>query len=142
MIFEFLKNITFGQPQFIYLLALLPILIIWKIIKSKGGQQGTLTISSLSGIKNTYSWKNTFHSIPFVLRLLALACIILALAHPQTKNEEQQAEGEGIDIILCIDVSGSMTAQDFTPNRLEAAKKVASDFIDQRLTDRIGIVIF
>ena len=141
MIFEYLKNITFGQPQFIYLLALLPLLIIWKIIKGKR-QQAPLTISSLSGIKNTSSWKNTFHNIPFVLRLLALACIILALAHPQIKNEEQQAEGEGIDIILCIDVSGSMTAQDFTPNRLEAAKKVASDFIDQRLTDRIGIVIF
>ena len=141
MIFEYLKNITFGQPQFIYLLALLLLLIIWKIIKGKR-QQAPLTISSLSGIKNTYSWKNTFHNIPFVLRLLALACIILALAHPQTKNEEQRAEGEGIDIILCIDVSGSMTAQDFTPNRLEAAKKVALDFIDRRLTDRIGIVIF
>ncbi len=141
MIFEYLKDITFGQPLFIYLLALLPLLIIWKIIKGKR-QQAPLTISSLNGIKNTHSWKNTFHNIPFVLRLLALACIILALAHPQTKNDEQQAEGEGIDIILCIDVSGSMTAQDFTPNRLEAAKKVASDFIDQRLTDRIGIVVF
>jgi len=76
------------------------------------------------------------------LRLLALACIIVALAQPQTSNDEQQTEGEGIDIILCIDVSGSMTAQDFTPNRLEAAKKVASDFVDRRVADRIGIVIF
>jgi Ca-activated chloride channel family protein len=74
--------------------------------------------------------------------LLALTCIIFALAHPQVKNDERQTEGEGVDIILCIDVSGSMTAQDFTPNRMEAAKKVAADFIDRRLTDRIGIVIF
>jgi Ca-activated chloride channel family protein len=57
-------------------------------------------------------------------------------------NDEHHAEGEGVDIILCIDVSGSMTAQDFQPNRLEAAKKVAIDFVNKRLTDRIGIVIF
>jgi Ca-activated chloride channel family protein len=64
------------------------------------------------------------------------------LARPQSKNEVQQVEGEGVDIVLCIDVSGSMTAQDFTPNRMEAAKKVAANFVDKRLTDRIGIVIF
>ena len=141
MIFDYLENITFGQPEFLYLLILLPVLIIWKILRGKQ-QQAALSISSLSGIKNTSSWKNVFQNTPFILRLLALICIILALARPQTSNDEQQAEGEGIDIILCIDVSGSMTAQDFTPNRLEAAKKVAEDFIDQRTTDRIGIVIF
>ena len=65
-----------------------------------------------------------------------------ALANPQTSNEEKNTEGEGIDIILCIDVSGSMSAQDLTPNRLEAAKNVAIDFINRRPTDRIGIVIF
>jgi len=64
------------------------------------------------------------------------------MARPQTKNENQRAEGEGIDIVLCIDVSGSMTAQDFQPNRLEAAKVVATNFVNKRLTDRIGIVIF
>lgn len=88
------------------------------------------------------SWKNVFRHLPFVLRLLAMGCIIVAMARPQTKNEEQRAEGEGLDIVLCIDVSGSMTAQDFTPNRMEAAKKVAADFVERRLTDRIGIVIF
>lgn len=79
---------------------------------------------------------------PFVLRVLALSCVIVALAKPRTENKSQHAEGEGIDIILCIDVSGSMTAQDFKPNRLEAAKSVAIDFVNQRLTDRIGVVIF
>ena len=82
-------------------------------------------------MSKTRSWKNTFQNIPFILRLLALSCIIIALARPQTKFEEQQSEGEGVDIILCIDVSGSMTAQDFTPNRMEAAKKVAEDFVEQ-----------
>lgn len=80
--------------------------------------------------------------IPFILRLLTISAMILALARPQNVYEEQNAEGEGVDIILCIDVSGSMTAQDFTPNRLEAAKNVAIDFVNKRLTDRMGIVIF
>lgn len=80
--------------------------------------------------------------VPFMLRLLALACIIMALARPQVRFEEQESTGEGIDIILCIDVSGSMTAQDFTPNRMEAAKDVALDFVEHRPSDRIGVVIF
>ena len=71
-----------------------------------------------------------------------MAFLIVALANPQTRNDEQNSEGEGIDIILCIDVSGSMTAQDLTPNRMEAAKAVAIDFVNRRPTDRIGIVIF
>jgi Ca-activated chloride channel family protein len=74
--------------------------------------------------------------------MLALACIIIALARPQTRFDETQREGQGIDIILAIDVSGSMTAQDFTPNRMEAAKKVAEEFVDARPSDRIGVVIF
>lgn len=141
MIFDYFNNISFGQPQFFYLLILIPVIIVWKIFKGRH-QQAAINISSIIGLQNISSWKNVFHHIPFVLRLLALTCIIFALARPQTRNDEQNAEGEGVDIILCIDVSGSMTAQDFTPNRMEAAKKVAEDFVDQRLTDRIGIVIF
>jgi Ca-activated chloride channel family protein len=141
LIFEYFQNIAFGQPQFLYLLILIPVLIAWKIFKGRS-QQAAISISSTAGLQNVSSWKNIFHHIPFVLRLLALTCIIIALARPQTRNDEQNAEGEGVDIILCIDVSGSMTAQDFSPNRMEAAKKVAGDFVDQRLTDRIGIVIF
>ena len=141
MIFDYFENIAFGQPQFFYLLILIPVLIAWKILKGKS-QQAAINISSVSGLQNISSWKNVFRHIPFVLRLLALVCIIVALARPQTRNDEQLTEGEGVDIILCIDVSGSMTAQDFTPNRMEAAKRVASEFVDQRSTDRIGIVIF
>ena len=103
-------------------------------------QQGSIIISdsSASGLS---SWKTVFRHLPFVLRLLAIMLIIVALARPQTKFEEQNAEGEGVDIVLCIDVSGSMTAQDLTPNRLEAAKNVAIDFVNKRLTDRIAVVI-
>jgi Ca-activated chloride channel family protein len=141
LIFDYFENISFAQPEFFYLLILIPVLIAWKIIKGRH-QQAAISVSSISGLQNISSWKNVFRHIPFVLRLLALTCIIFALARPQTRNDEQNSEGEGVDIILCIDVSGSMTAQDFTPNRMEAAKKVAGDFVDQRLTDRIGIVIF
>ena len=141
MVLDYFKNITFGQPQFFYLFALIPFLIIWRILKGNK-QHAAVSISSIIGLENISSLKNIFINVPFVLRLLTLSCIITALAQPQVKNDEQMAEGEGVDIVLCIDVSGSMTAQDFTPNRMEAAKKVAGDFVDQRITDRIGIVIF
>ncbi|HMI77222.1 MAG TPA: VWA domain-containing protein [Ferruginibacter sp.] len=140
MLFDYFKNITFGQPWFFSLLVLVPVLIGWYAFKNNR-QQGSFLISD-SSARGLTTWKTAFRHLPFVLRLLAIICIITALARPQTKFEEQNVEGEGVDIVLCIDVSGSMTAQDLTPNRLEAAKKVAIDFVNKRLTDRIGIVIF
>ncbi|HMK05371.1 MAG TPA: VWA domain-containing protein [Ferruginibacter sp.] len=140
MLFNYFENIAFGQPWFFSLLALIPILIGWYAFRNNR-QQGSFIISD-SSAKGLSTWKTAFRHLPFVLRLLAIICIIMALARPQTKFDEQNVEGEGVDIVLCIDVSGSMTAQDLTPNRLEAAKKVAIDFVNQRLTDRIGIVIF
>ncbi len=140
MLFDYFNDISFGQPWFFALGALLPILIIW-YIRNNNKTQGTIIISDTSA-KGLSSFKTSLRHLPFVFRLLALAAIIVALAKPQTKNEEQRAEGEGVDIVLCIDVSGSMTAQDLTPNRLEAAKQVAIDFVNKRVTDRIGVVIF
>ena len=122
------------------LLVLIPVLTWWYV--SKNNQRlGAIIISDVSA-RGLSSWKTSFRHLPFVLRLLAVIFIIAAIARPQTMFEEQHAEGEGIDIVLCIDVSGSMTAQDLTPNRLEAAKKVAIDFVNKRLTDRIAVVIF
>lgn len=141
MIFDYFNNISFGQPLFFLLFALIPVLIFWKFGKGKK-QQASLPLSSIAGLSNSRSWKNIFQESPFLFRILALSCIIIALARPQIKFDETQTEGEGIDIILCIDVSGSMTAQDFQPNRMEAAKKVAMDFVDSRPSDRIGVVIF
>jgi Ca-activated chloride channel homolog len=140
LLFNYFNDIIFGQPWFFALFALLPVLLIWYIVKNNK-QQGSIIISDATA-KGLSSWKNTFRHLPFLLRLLALSCIIVALAKPQTKNQQQQAEGDGIDIVLCLDVSGSMTAQDLLPNRLEAAKTVASDFVNRRTTDRIGVVIF
>jgi len=141
MIFDYFNDISFGQPLFFILFAIIPFLIYWKFVKGKK-QEASFNISSVKGLSNTRSWKNIFQQFPFILRLLALSCIIIALARPQTKFDETQREGEGIDIVLCIDVSGSMTAQDFSPNRMEAAKNVAVDFVNNRPSDKIGVVIF
>ncbi len=101
-----------------------------------------MLVSSLKSFRNTQSFKSNLRYTPLAMRMLALAAIITALARPQSHNDERNVEGEGIDIVLCIDVSGSMLAQDFHPNRLEAAKKVAEDFVRNRPADRIGLVIF
>ncbi|MEP6713568.1 MAG: VWA domain-containing protein [Ferruginibacter sp.] len=140
MLFDYFHNIEFTQPYFFGLLLLLPFLIGW-YIKTNSTRTASIAISTAAA-EGLGSWKSSFRHLPFICRIICLAAIITALAKPQTRDEQQRAEGEGIDIILCIDVSGSMTAQDFTPNRLEAAKAVAIDFVNKRLTDRIGVVIF
>jgi Ca-activated chloride channel family protein len=141
MVFDYFQDIIFGQPWLLLLFLLIPALIYWKYNKGRK-QVAAIGISSIKGLTQSKSWKNYFQQFPFILRMLALACIIIALARPQTRFDETQREGQGIDIILAIDVSGSMTAQDFTPNRMEAAKKVAEEFVDARPSDRIGVVIF
>lgn len=140
MLFDYFNNVIFSQPIFFGLFILIPILILW-YVRNFNKQNAAITISTTAA-KGLRSFKTSMRHLPFILRMLTLSLIILALARPQTKNDEQRAEGEGIDIILCIDVSGSMTARDFQPNRLEAAKAVAASFVERRPTDRIGIVIF
>lgn len=141
MIFDYFKNITFGQPLFFLLFGLFPLLIWWHYRKGSSGF-AAMRISTLEGVQKAGSIKNIFQYIPFWLRLASLACIILALARPQVQYSETYRDGEGIDIILCIDVSGSMTMQDFKPNRIEAAKGVAMSFVRNRPNDRIGVVTF
>ncbi|MEP6746408.1 MAG: VWA domain-containing protein [Bacteroidota bacterium] len=141
MAFDYFKNIIFGQPWMLLLFAVLPLLVWWHLRK-QSGRQASVLISSLSKVKGIRSWKTTLRHLPFICRLLCISCIILALARPQTRNDEELVSGEGVDIVLAIDVSGSMLAQDFTPNRMEAAKEVAANFVANRPTDRIGIVIF
>ncbi len=140
MLFDYFNDISFSQPLFFALFALLPLLAVWYF--ARGNKQSAAVVISDAGARGLSSAKAALRHIPFVLRLLAISCIIMALARPQTRTELQKAEGEGVDIVLCIDVSGSMTAQDFQPNRLEAAKKVAADFVNSRSNDRIGVVIF
>jgi Ca-activated chloride channel family protein len=141
VLYDWYENIRFSQPAFFGLFALVPLLIYWELRKS-GRAQGTVMMSSIRPFAGLRSWRNLLRPLPFILRVLALCCLVIALARPQTRNDEQLVTGEGIDIVLCLDISGSMLAQDFTPNRMEAAKNVAAEFIDHRPTDRIGLVIF
>lgn len=141
MVFDYFNNVSFGQPWMLLLFVLLPILCWWYFTK-QSRRQASVVISSISKVKKLRSWKTTLRHVPFICRLLCISCIIVALARPQTRNDEELVSGEGVDIVLAIDVSGSMLAQDFTPNRMEAAKEVAANFVANRPTDRIGIVIF
>lgn len=140
MLYDYIKHIHFAFPAAFGLLALLPLLIWWRI-KHNNRQQASVTVSSVYTFTAT-SWKNRFRHLPFVFRLLSLAALVLALARPQKRNEEQRTEGEGIDIVLCMDVSGSMGSRDIAPSRMEAAKEVAEEFVRSRPVDRIGLVIF
>lgn len=141
MLYDWYQHIYFAQPAFFGLLVLVPLLVWWEI-KRSGRNQATVIVSTVNAFRGIRSWKSFLRPVLFVLRLLTLCCLIIALARPQTRNDEQLVNGEGIDIVLCLDISGSMLAQDFSPNRMEAAKNVASEFIDHRPTDRIGLVIF
>lgn len=141
MLSEWYQHIVFAYPYLLWLLLLLPVLIVWYILTNRKASS-SVTVSTLSIYRSTGTTKNILRHMPFILRLLSLALLIIAIARPQTRSSEERVEGEGIDIILCMDVSGSMLAEDFSPNRLEAMKKVANDFVDARKTDRIGLVIF
>jgi Ca-activated chloride channel family protein len=140
-LYKWFQNIDFAYPWVFALFLLIPLMVYW-YFTLYNRQQGSMKVSSFSTFQVSRSWKNTFRHALFVLRLLAIAFVILALARPQTRNDEELKAGEGIDIILCLDVSGSMLAQDFLPNRIEASKQMAAAFVDQRPTDRIGVVIF
>jgi Ca-activated chloride channel homolog len=141
VLYDWFQNISFAYPVFFGLFLVIPLMIFWYVKKSNN-RSATLLVSTVKNFKGPASWKNLVRHLPFVFRLSALSCLIMALARPQVKNDEHLVNGEGIDIMLCLDISGSMLAQDFTPNRIEAAKNVASTFIDNRPTDRIGLVIF
>src|SRR5215471_2865516 len=141
MLYDWLKDIEFAQPYQFILLGLAPILI-WVYINAYQRRQAAITVSTTGTFPSVPTWKTALRHIPFVFRILAFIMLVVALARPQKRNEEQKVTGEGVDIVLTIDVSGSMLAQDFTPNRMEAAKEVAANFVDGRPTDRIGLVIF
>ena len=141
MLFDYYHSISFGWPQALWFALIVPVLLIWYIVRS-GAVQAGVKVSSSKRFADLSSLKNLLRHIPFVLRMFCLLFLIIALARPHVKNERQEFQGEGVDIVLCIDISGSMMAQDFTPNRIEAAKKVAEDFVNSRTDDRIGVVIF
>jgi len=134
------EGIEFVNKEFFWLLLALPMAVLWYIVKHKK-QTAELKISSLKGFKITNSWLPKLRHILFALRLLALALLIMALGRPQSVDVSTKTKTtRGIDIVMAIDVSASMLAKDLSPNRLEALKKVAAEFIKGRPNDRIGLV--
>lgn len=133
----------FANPSYLYLLLLLIPLIawyVWKINKTQASIQ--MSSSAAFDAPQAKSFKVYLRHVPFVLRMLAIALLIVVLARPQSTNSWQNTSTEGIDIMMSIDISTSMLAEDLKPNRLEAAKDVAASFINGRPNDNIGLVLF
>lgn len=136
-----LENITFANPEFFWLLLLLPIALLWYFFKRKE-QTASLKLPTLSAFAQE-GWLPKLKHFLFLLRLLALAAIIVAMARPQTEDISTRTKTtKGIDIVMAIDVSSSMLARDLKPNRLVALKDVAAEFIKERPNDRIGLVAY
>jgi Ca-activated chloride channel family protein len=136
-----LQEITFYNPEFLWLLILLPLLVFGniKINKKKSSQLKISSIKSL-GVK---SFKIKIYPILDILRYLAISMLIIALSRPQIVDVSTQTKtSKGIDIVIAVDVSSSMLAQDLSPNRLDALKEVAKEFINDRVSDRIGLVVY
>ncbi len=140
MLYDWIKNMSFAYPENFMLFGLIPLLI-WWYTKKYNFRQATVKVSAVKAFKVSTA-KNYLRHVPFILRLLAVSALIIALARPQKRNDQQQTLGEGIDIVLCMDVSGSMGSRDILPSRMEVAKEVAVNFVLSRPVDRIGLVIF
>ncbi|MDR0228262.1 MAG: VWA domain-containing protein [Flavobacteriaceae bacterium] len=137
-----MKNITFLHPEFFWLFLLIPVaFFIW--FRNKNKQRATIKLSSIKPVRQKKSLVVKLLPLSIALRLLALSAIIVALARPQVVSIDNQVHStHGIDIVMAMDISGSMLAKDLKPNRLEALKDVAGQFVTQRVSDRIGIVIY
>ncbi|MCK9421284.1 MAG: VWA domain-containing protein [Bacteroidales bacterium] len=133
---------TFANPGFLFFLVLIPALVAWYFYRQKRNN-ADLQVSSTEGFEtSSHSYRHYLYHGLYILRLLAITLLIVALARPQTSLSRQDISVEGIDLVIALDISGSMTAMDFKPDRLEAAKDVAIEFIGGRPNDRIGLVIF
>ena len=133
---------TFASPGYLFLLLLLVPIVgwyVWKLRKTQASVQLSSTVSLQSQAKSVRVWM--IH-IPFVLRVAAVLLLSLALARPQLSNRWQSESTEGIDIMMALDISGTMLGEDLKPNRLEAAKAVATEFVLSRPNDQIGLVVF
>ncbi len=132
----------FANPTYLYLLLIIIPLIVWHIIRMSKVQASfrLASTNAFEGKKRTF--KVYMRHLPFILRMVIIGLLIISIARPQAVNSWEKSETQGIDIVLAMDISGSMLAQDLKPNRLEAVKKVASEFITDRSNDNIGLVIF
>ena len=136
------EGIYFANPDYLWLLTMIPLVVGWHVFTRKKSQ-AVLKISSLQGFRSKSSFLSRLQPLLFVLRILSLVLIVMALARPQTMDVSTRTKtNKGIDIVMAIDISSSMLAQDLRPNRLTALKRVAASFVDDRVSDRIGLVIY
>lgn len=136
------ENITFANPKLLWGLLIVPAIIVWYIFRHKK-QEAAVRYSDMTSFDTLpKSWKVYARHLLFALKMAALALLIVAMARPQSTSQSQTSNIEGIDIILAQDISGSMLARDLKPDRLEASKKVAAEFVEGRPTDRMGLVVF
>ncbi|RYU77162.1 vWA domain-containing protein [Hymenobacter persicinus] len=135
-----LSSYTWEQPRLLLLIPLIPLLFVlrWALVHRRRSRLGVAFVAG----QVRRDWTSVLRFLPDLVLALSLAFGIVALARPQRTDERVVQSGEGIDILLLLDVSGSMELQDLKPNRLEAAKRVAREFIDGRVGDRIGLVVF
>jgi Ca-activated chloride channel family protein len=137
-----MSRITFAEPLFLYLLAVVPAMIAFYLFK----QQKTTASLRMPGLQQfaetTKTYRHFLRHALFAFRILCITLLVIVLARPQSTSKFQNVTTEGIDIVLTLDISGSMLARDFRPDRLEASKNVATEFISGRPDDRIGLVVF
>ena len=137
-----MSMITFAEPFYLYLLAVVPAIVAFYVLKQHKAN-ASLRMPGLSPFEGTgLTFRHYLRHIIFAFRVAAIILFIIVLARPQSTNKFQDISTEGIDIVLTLDISGSMLARDFKPDRLEASKNVATEFISGRPYDRIGLVVF
>ena len=138
---DYWTHIDFLHPYWL-LLSILP--VAWLVLRywRKLTVSPSMTLSHMQSVGETSSWRSKLHWLPDVLRLLALLAFVAAMARPQLTLSEESVKAEGIDIMLAIDLSSSMLAQDFNPDRLTVSKQVAEEFVDKRPYDRVGLAVF
>jgi len=135
------SNINFVNPEAFLLLLFLPLIAFW-YYRQQGQYYVPMKMPSLEGLTGVSSWRGKLRSLLPILRILSFIALVIAMARPQEVLKEEEVTADGIDITLVIDLSSSMLAQDFKPDRLQVSKQVASDFVDKREYDRIGLAVF
>lgn len=128
------------NKEILYLLVIIPIVVVYYILL--GRKRASIVVSTTGGVKAPRTLRYWLRHVPFVLRIAALAAVIVALARPVIVDHQEETTTEGIDIVIAMDISSSMLARDFTPDRLSAAKQLATEFVAERSGDRISVVAF
>ncbi len=137
-----ITDITFAYPFILYLLAIPALMVAWYVFSFKKHGAEIKYVHSQYNREIPRSARVVFRHLPFILRLMVISLVIMVIARPQTSSRIHEESIDGIDIIITLDISGSMLAEDFSPNRMEAAKQTALEFIDMRPGDRIGMTVF